>query len=122
MHRNYLSHANIQVCIFEDRLEITSPGGLYGDLTIEKILAGSSSIRNELIADIFQKMKIVEKWGTGIKRVAVLCAEHGLAEVEYSTDDESFTAIIRRKAKNQNFTETSPELHRKSFCYCIKNV
>ena len=136
MHRNYLSHSYIQVCIFDDRLEITSPGGLYGGLTIEKMLKGSSSIRNELIADTFLRMGIVEKWGTGIKRIADLCHEHGLGEVEYSSDDESFTAIIRRTRKDlfdmnvpktitemslnvpkksvelhQNFTETSLELH-----------
>ena len=136
MHRNYLSHSYIQVCIFDDRLEMTSPGGLYGGLTIEKMLKGSSSIRNELIADTFLRMGIVEKWGTGIKRIADLCHEHGLGEVEYSSDDESFTAIIRRTRKDlfamnvpkttaemslnvpkksvelhQNFTETSPELH-----------
>jgi len=100
MHRNYLSHSNIQICIFDDRLEITSPGGLFGDLTIEKMLNGSSSIRNELIADIFLKMKIVEKWGTGIKRVGVLCKNHGLKEVEYKANDESFTATILRTKKD----------------------
>ncbi|MBQ9207407.1 MAG: putative DNA binding domain-containing protein [Treponema sp.] len=53
----------------DETLEITSPGGLYGGLTIEQMLKGSSSIRNELVADIFLKMGIVEKWGTGIKRM-----------------------------------------------------
>ncbi len=121
MHRNYLSHSNIQVCIYDDRLEITNPGGLYGGLTIEKMLSGISSIRNELIADVFLKMGIVEKWGTGIKRIAELCKKQGLKDVKYTSDDDFFTATIYRAENkdvspelHQNFTknaESSPELH-----------
>ena len=125
MHRNYLAHSNIQVCIFDDRVEITNPGGLYGGLTMEKMLSGISSIRNELIADVFLKMGIVEKWGTGIKRVRELCRENGLNEVVYTADEEFFTATIYREKKftkkdgdllglHQNFTKNrtaSPEVH-----------
>ena len=100
MHRNYLAHSYIQVCIYDDRLEITSPGGLYGGLTLEEMLQGSSSIRNELIADTFLRMGIVEKWGTGIKRIADLCREHGLGEVEYSATDFCFISTIRRTRKD----------------------
>ena len=115
MHRNYLAPSYIQVCIYDDRLEITSPGGLYGGLTIEQMLKGSSSIRNELVADIFLKMGIVEKWGTGIKRIRDLCKAHGLGEVLYSADDFSFTATIMRTRKDlfapvpENITKTSPQ-------------
>ncbi|WP_458449082.1 ATP-binding protein [Fibrobacter sp.] len=110
MHRNYLAHSNIQVCIFDDRIEITNPGGLYGGLTLEKMLSGISSIRNELIADIFLKMGIVEKWGTGVKRVRELCKENGLADVEYSADEDFFTVVIRRR---QKFPKSSPKVPRK---------
>lgn len=115
MHRNYLAHSNIQVCIYDDRLEITNPGGLYGGLTIEKMLSGISSIRNEQLADIFLKMGIVEKWGTGIKRVAELCKNHGLGEVKYTADEDFFTATVYRTQKDlfakTESKETSPELH-----------
>ena len=110
MHRNYLAHSNIQVCIFDDRIEIANPGGLYGGLTIEKMLSGISSIRNELVADVFLKMGIVEKWGTGIKRIRELCKEHGLNEVVYSADEEFFTATIYRVRK---FSRSSPKVPRK---------
>ncbi|MCR5622647.1 MAG: winged helix-turn-helix transcriptional regulator [Treponema sp.] len=77
-----------------------SHGGLYGGLTLEEMLQGSSSIRNELVADTFLRMGIVEKWGTGIKRIADLCREHGLGEVEYSATDFCFTSTIRRTRKD----------------------
>ncbi len=120
MHRNYLAHSNIQVCIFDDRIEITNPGGLYGGLTMEKMLSGISSIRNELIADIFLKMGIVEKWGTGIKRVRELCQESGLSDVEYSADEDFFTAVVHRPKEfpkvpqsSPKFTQSSPKVHPK---------
>lgn len=69
------------------------------NLTAEKI--------GKLIADVFLKMGIVEKWGTGIKRVAELCKKQGLKDVKYTSDDDFFTATIYRKDE----TETSPELH-----------
>ena len=77
-----------------------SNGGLYGGLTLEEMLQGSSIIRNELVADTFLRMGIVEKWGTGIKRIADLCREHGLGEVEYSATDFCFTSTIRRTRKD----------------------
>ena len=49
MHRNYLEHSCIQVSVFDDRIEILSPGGLYGGLTKKEMLSGRSSIRNRLI-------------------------------------------------------------------------
>ena len=97
MHRNYLAHSNIQVCIFDDRIEITNPGGLYGGLTLEKMLSGISSIRNELIADIFLKMGIVEKWGTGLLRIADICRETGSNPVQYQTGSGFLMATLLRK-------------------------
>ena len=77
-----------------------SHGGLYGGLTLEEMLQGSTCIRNELVADTFLRMGIVEKWGTGIKRIADLCREHGLGEVEYSATVFCFTSTIRRTRKD----------------------
>ena len=98
MHRNYLINSTIQISIFDDRLEIQSPGGLYGGLTFKNMLEGSSRIRNEIIADIFLKAKFVEKWGTGILRVGELCRSANLEEPSYEIDETSFRVTIKRKA------------------------
>ena len=71
-------------------------------------------------------MGIVEKWGTGIKRVRELCRENGLNEVVYTADEEFFTATIYREKKftkkdgdllglHQNFTKNIPEGALKTF-------
>ena len=81
-HRNYLDKACIQVAVYDDRVEITSPGMLYGGLTIEQIKEGGSKIRNRCIAEVFSRMRIIESWGTGIKRMIASCREYGVEEPE----------------------------------------
>ena len=69
MHRDYfITGANICVSIFDDRVEITSPGGLPKPLT-KKDLGKLSVRRNKIIADLFSRLDYVEKLGTGIKKM-----------------------------------------------------
>ena len=69
--------------LYDDRLEITSPGMLFGGLTIEDIKEGRSKPRNRGIAYAFAAMKIIEKWGTGIPRIIKSCKEFGIRESEF---------------------------------------
>lgn len=69
-HRDYHEYDSANIAIFKNRLEIRSPGGLYGGLTIEKIKEEEvSRRRNELIADMFHRVHFAEKWGRGIKLI-----------------------------------------------------
>ncbi|MEK6937810.1 MAG: ATP-binding protein [Nanoarchaeota archaeon] len=66
-HRDYWEYDSVNVAIFKNKLEIRSPGGLYGGLTIEKIKKEEvSRRRNEIIAEMFHQIHFVEKWGRGI--------------------------------------------------------
>ena len=60
-----LDESCIQVAVYDDRLEVTSPGGLYNGLTYEEVMNGHSKIRNKGIANIFSQMGLVEAWGSG---------------------------------------------------------
>ena len=104
MHRNYMDSSCIQISVFDDRIEFQNPGGIFGDLSLEKILAGYSSVRNTQIADIFQKMNIVEKWGTGLLRIADICKEAGSSPVQYQAGSGFFMATLLRNgtAKSEN--------------------
>ena len=64
-HRNFLEESCIQVAIYDDRLEVTSPGGLYNGLTYEEIMNGHSKIRNRGLANIFSQMGLVELFRKG---------------------------------------------------------
>lgn len=95
-HRNLLDESCIQVAIYDDRLEITSPGGLYNGLTYEEIMNGHSRIRNRGIANIFGQMGLVEAWGSGIKRIFNAAKEYGLPEPKFQEFDNMFRVELFR--------------------------
>lgn len=80
----------IQVAIYDDRLEVTSPGGLYNGLTYEEVMNGRSKLRNKGIANIFSQMGLVEAWGSGIKRIFNAAKEYGLPEPRVQEFDNMF--------------------------------
>ena len=59
------------VAIYDDRLEITSPGRLKRGVTVQKMLDGCSDCRNEALALALSYMNYIEDWGSGIPRVRV---------------------------------------------------
>lgn len=83
MNCSFLKPSHIQVAIFDDRLEITSPGGLMPGVTIERMKEGYSQIRNRALAHAFSYMNLIEGWGTGIPRLLREMKEYGLAEPEF---------------------------------------
>jgi len=61
-HWDYYEHDSVNIAVFKDRLEVRSPDGLYGGLTIEQIKNKMvSRRRNEKIADMFHEVHFVEK-------------------------------------------------------------
>jgi len=69
-HRDYREYDSVNIAIFKDRVEIRSPGLLYGGLTIDSIRKKMvSARRNELLAELFQRSHRIEKWGRGIKMI-----------------------------------------------------
>ena len=96
-HRSYLDPGNIQVALYDNRLEITSPGMLMNGVTIEKMKEGYSKIRNRAIANAFSYMKIIEKWGSGIPRIIRECQEYGIPEPELIDFDGDFRINMYRQ-------------------------
>ena len=97
-HRSYLEPGNIQVAIFDDRLEVTSPGMLLNNVSIKKMMEGYSKPRNPAIANAFAYMKIIEKWGTGIPRIFRECRDYGLPDPELIDFDGDFRVNMYRKS------------------------
>jgi ATP-dependent DNA helicase RecG len=79
VHRDYsLRGSDIKFAIFDDRIEITSPGALPKSIEIEDIIAGRSEIRNIVIARFFKEINYIEQWGTGIQKMIRQCESAGL--------------------------------------------
>ena len=117
-HRNLLDESCIQVAVYDDRLEVTSPGGLYNGLTYEEVMNGHSKIRNKGIANIFSQMGLVEAWGSGIKRILNAAEEYGLPKPKFQEFDNMFRVELFRNSfqminEKENIGEAS-EKHRRN--------
>ena len=90
IHRNYQMNFSVQVAVYDDRVEISSPGTLYGTQTLEEALSGRSSIRNKTLARTLEKVHVLEGWGSGFQRINTLCREYGVALPEFTEIGDMF--------------------------------
>lgn len=116
-HRSYLEPGNIQVALYDDRLEVTSPGMLLNGVSIRKMKEGYSKPRNRAVASAFAYMKIIENWGSGIPRILRECEEYGLPEPEFIDFDGDFRVNMFRRDvektlvyEDENKYDTRPEV------------
>ena len=79
VHRDYRSAADSVIKIYNDRIEFYNPGDLPDGLTIDKLLSNNyiSAPRNKKIADFFKEMGMIEKYGSGIRRIITPFKERG---------------------------------------------
>jgi len=98
VHRDYLlSSTDIELSIYEDRLEITSPGRLPNGITPARMLAGCRASRNQLIKDVMRDYGYLEHSGMGVPRKIVKCMrEHNGTEPELIEEGERFTVRLFR--------------------------
>ena len=95
-HRDYRSTANVQIYIFQDRVEIVTPGGLPAGMREEEL--GSKSVpRNPLLFNRLYRMKLVEQIGSGIRRIHDACLEHGVAEPDFHVSPDWLTVTFPRQ-------------------------
>jgi len=93
VHRNYRIGGAIQIAMFDDRIEISSPGGLPNGLTKENYLNDLISMpRNPILANVFYRLGIIELFGTGVLRIKDAYA--GLDEKPIFRIEESRISVI----------------------------
>jgi len=89
-HRDYdRTGAPILFSVFDDRVEISNPGGVIAGLTIDEI-EGKHETRNKKICEIFSQTKDMERYGTGIIKMKNLMVRHGLNEPEFLEEGDFF--------------------------------
>lgn len=86
--------APIRVAIFDDRLEVESPGLLPFGLTIEDLPRGVSKLRNRVIGRVFHELGLIEQWGSGVQRMATACREAGLPPPEFEEIGTRFRVTL----------------------------
>lgn len=69
VHRDYAFHASGLISVCTDRIEFVSIGGLLPGILLEDVMAGVSVCRNQNLANVFYRLRLIEAYGTGIKKI-----------------------------------------------------
>ena len=96
VHRDYRASADAAIKIFHDRMEFFNPGQLPEGMSLEQIISGSydSSPRNKQIAALFKEAGIIEKYGSGIKRVQQAMRSLGAKDPEFELIGNTFKVTL----------------------------
>ena len=109
MNCSFLQSSHIQVAIYDDRLEITSPGGLMSGVTLDKMKEGYSKIRNRALAHAFSYMNLIEAWGSGIPKLMEAMREYGLREPEFCDMEIGFRINLYRNTGKIETTQDTTQ-------------
>ncbi len=97
MHRAYEgTHTPVRIHWFADRVEIASPGGLYGSVTPENFGAGETDYRNPLLAEIMYHLGVAQQFGLGVPLARSALAANGNPPPEFRFERTRLLATVRR--------------------------
>ncbi|MCQ2412346.1 MAG: putative DNA binding domain-containing protein [Sphaerochaetaceae bacterium] len=97
VHRSYLSWQASYIAIYSDRIEVITPGGLPGRLTVEKVKQGFSKIRNRTLARVFMHLNLMDGYGMGIPAMIADLKKNGMREPLIEELEDSLRITIYRK-------------------------
>ncbi|MCL2890491.1 MAG: hypothetical protein FWF40_01205, partial [Methanomassiliicoccaceae archaeon] len=96
-HRDYaFDNSNIFVAVFDDRIEIISPGILPLGTTMSNAMSGISTPRNQTLALVFRSAGVTEGWGTGIRKIIKECRDYGLKDPMFEQRSFQFVVTLYR--------------------------
>ena len=93
---------DIKVAVFDDKIEITSPGKLPPTVDFSDMQSGQSSIRNKILAPIFKRLGIIEQWGNGLKLIADELKKYPEIGFEWKEPGMAFRVIFYKKKTSDN--------------------
>lgn len=97
VHRDYSNFGrNIKVAVYDDLVNIVSPGGLPNGLTEADLLQGRSEIRNRVLARVFRELGYIEHWGSGLQRIKQMCEAENLPTPEFLETNDFFDVKLYR--------------------------
>jgi len=104
MHRTYeRTNAPVHLYWYDDRIEIISPGGLYGNVTLDNLgTPGIVDYRNPNIAVTMKTFGIVQAFGRGITIARDEMKKNGNPELEFTADHSIVSCILRAKPNGEN--------------------
>ena len=112
IHRVWDVESQIKVSMFDDRIEIISPGGLPSGITVNEYLSGKlSALRNRNLANVFYRLGFVEIFGTGITWIKQLY-EEGLKQPDFEVSENAIKIVLPIFENNLNLTEDERKIYK----------
>ena len=101
-HRDYtLDRTDIEISLYQDRLEVISPGRLPNGVSVEKMKEGCRAARNELLKEILRDYGYVDHLGMGVRnRIIQSMRDHNGTEPDLIEDDSRFTVRLWKEAQD----------------------
>ncbi|MDO4287618.1 MAG: putative DNA binding domain-containing protein [Eubacterium sp.] len=109
-HRDYSFSGSTLISIFDDRIEFVTIGGLVRGLTFDDIMLGISALRNQNLANVFYRLKLIEAYGTGILKINESYAECAV-KPQFEATDNAFKITlpnINYIGEHKDVTSTTP--------------
>lgn len=113
VHRDYSIHTEgmpIQLAIYNDRLEVKNPGGLYGRLSIDQLGKTQPDTRNPVLATAMETMNLTENRYSGIPTIRSEMKKAGLPEPRFEDSRGNFTVTLYKKIENIKFDNSNESL------------
>lgn len=112
IHRAWDVESQIRILMFDDRLEVISPGGLPFGISETEYLSGRISVlRNRNLANVFYRLGFVEIFGTGITRIKQLY-ESGLRKPDFEVTENTIKIALPIFEENLNLTEDEQAVYK----------
>ena len=94
VHRDYFLHQSIHINLYDERIEITSPGGFIGGVTSGNVLRHPPVRRNPLLADVLQAIGLVNRAGLGVDRIYEELLALGKDLPRYEADESHVRLVL----------------------------
>lgn len=112
IHRVWDVESQIKVSMFDNRIEIISPGGLPSGISEDEYLSGKLSVlRNRNLANVFYRLGFVEIFGTGITRIKQLY-EGGVKQPDFEVSENTIKIVLPVFERNLNLTEDERKIYK----------
>ena len=121
VHRDYSIHTEgmpIQLIMFEDRMEIRNPGGIYGRIKIDQLGKVQPDTRNPVIASELEVLKITENRYSGIPTIRRMMQEYDLQQPEFIDERGSFIVKLYKDVMEQTAVEMDRVDNRELLLFC----
>ncbi len=120
VHRDYSFSGSILISIIADRMEFVSIGGLVKGISYEDMLLGVSTQRNESLANVFYRIKLIESYGTGIPKIMRIYRNYS-ASPEIIVTDNAFKITLPNTSETKLKSAKQSPYEERIFEYLTAN-